>query len=96
MMARMGKRAAAGQPRASLGAEEVVIPAARGLDGGIWFAVKEGVRGLVVTNEKGEKRVYVFCGAASNYYAVMTKEDLMPCLAGNTVDVEFVLPGEAE
>ena len=45
--------------------EEVVIPASLGLDGGIWFAVKTGVRSLFVVDEKGERRFFVVCGQAS-------------------------------
>ena len=61
------------------------IPAVLGLDAWIRFAVKTDVRGLVVTDEKGERRVYVVCEPASHYYATMTKADWMPCLIGEEV-----------
>ncbi len=60
--------------------EEAVIPAALGFDSGIWFAVKSGVRGLIVVDEKGERRVYPICEPASYNYGVMTKAEWMPCL----------------
>ena len=62
------------------GAEEVVIPASMGFDSGIWFAITQGIRGLLVPDEKGEKRVYVICEEASPYYGVMTKSAWMPAL----------------
>ena len=62
------------------GAEEVVIPAAMGFDAGIWFAVTKGIRGLLVPDEKGERRVFVVCEPASHYYATMTKAAWMPAL----------------
>ena len=65
---------------ADAGAEEVVIPASMGFDAGIWFAVTKGIRGLLVPDEKGEKRVYIICEPASPYYGVMTKSQWMPSL----------------
>src|SRR4051812_28134230 len=35
------------------GAEEVVIPARLALDRGVWFGVREGLRGIVVRDEGG-------------------------------------------
>ena len=55
------------------GAADVVIPAAISVDTGIGFAVTKGVRGLMVPDEKGERRVYVVCEPASHYYGTMTK-----------------------
>ena len=60
--------------------EECVIPARLGLDGGIWFPVGAGVRGLIVADERGERRVYVIVEPASHYYAIMTKSRWMPCV----------------
>jgi hypothetical protein len=59
---------------------EVVIAATLGLDGGIWFAIKTGVRGLIVPDEKGERRVYVIVEPAIHYYCAMTKSEWMPVL----------------
>ena len=63
-------------------AEEVVIPAALGRDGGIWFPVKTGIRGLMVPDEKGVKHVYAIVEPANHYYATMTKAEWMPALLG--------------
>jgi hypothetical protein len=70
---------------AELGAAEVVIPAALGLDRGVWFQIREGVRGLAVSDEHGRPVVYVLCEPASHYYAVMTRSDWMPLLVGEDI-----------
>ena len=62
--------------------EEAVIPAALAFDNGIWYAVSVGVRGLVVPDEKGERRVYPILEPASYAYGIMTKSKWMPCLVG--------------
>ena len=59
-------------------AEEAVIPATLGLDGGIWLPTGRGVHGLVVSDERGGKRVYVVVEPASRYYGVMCKSRWMP------------------
>ena len=61
-------------------AEEAVISATFGLDGGIWFPTGRGVRSLVVSDERGVKRVYVVVEPSSRYYGVMTKSRWMPCV----------------
>jgi hypothetical protein len=66
-------------------AEEIVIPATLGLDGGIWFRIREGVRGVLVHDEEGRPRVYVLCEPASHYYRIMTRSDWMPCLVGQHI-----------
>jgi hypothetical protein len=70
---------------ADLGAELVVIPATMGVDRGVWFRVREGVRGLAVRDEAGTARVYVVCEPASHYYQVMTRSEWMPVLVGERI-----------
>ena len=70
---------------AQMGPAEVVIPAAMGLDRGIWFQIREGVRGLVVPDEQGRPVAYVLCEPASHYYTVMTRSDWMPVLIGEQI-----------
>jgi hypothetical protein len=55
------------------GVEPVVIPATMGLDKGVWYRIRQGVRGLVVSDERGQPRVYVICEPSSHYYQVMTR-----------------------
>jgi hypothetical protein len=55
---------------------------AHGLDSGIWFAVRTGVRALVAPDERGQLRMYVVCEPVGRYYEVMTKSTWMPYLVG--------------
>jgi hypothetical protein len=66
-------------------AEPVVIPAAFGLDSGVWFHITQGVRGVLVRDEHGQPVVYVVCEPASHYYAVMTKSSWAPVLVGQVI-----------
>jgi hypothetical protein len=61
----------------------VVIPATMGLDRGVWFRVREGIRGVVVQDEQGRPVVYVLVEPATHYYQVMTRSSLMPVLVGS-------------
>ena len=58
---------------------------ALGLDGGVWYAIRQGVRGVLVKDERGVERVYVVCEPASHYYAVMTRSAWMPVLIGERI-----------
>lgn len=55
------------------GVEAVVIPATMGLDKGVWYRIRQGMRGLVVSDERNCPRVYVICEPSSHYYQVMTR-----------------------
>jgi hypothetical protein len=70
---------------AAWAAEPVVIPATYALEGGVWFRVKQGIRGVLVHDELGRPRVYMLCEPASRYYQVMTRSDRMPVLIGERV-----------
>jgi hypothetical protein len=52
---------------AERGPELVVVPAALAVDNGLWFLVRQGVRGLAARDEAGEARVYVLCEPAGHY-----------------------------
>jgi hypothetical protein len=62
--------------------EPVDIPATVVLERGVWFAVREGLRGVLARDEWGEAAVYVVCEPASHYYTVMTRAKWMPVLIG--------------
>jgi hypothetical protein len=67
------------------GVEPVDIPATSALDGGVWYGVYQGIRGLLVNDERGEPAAYMICTQASRYYRVMTGSDRMPVLIGQTI-----------
>lgn len=58
----------------------VDIPATLGLERGIWYRVRQGVRGLLVPDERGNAVAYMICEPSSHYYRVMTRSDRMPTL----------------
>jgi hypothetical protein len=66
-------------------AEPVDIPASVGYEGGVWFAVREGIRGVLVHDERGIPVVYMICEPASHYYHVMTRSRRMPVLIGERI-----------
>jgi hypothetical protein len=65
--------------------ELVDIPATFCLDNGVWYAVRQGVRGLLARDEQGESVAYVLCEPATRYYQVMTRSDRMPVLIGERI-----------
>jgi hypothetical protein len=67
------------------GAEPVDVPAALAFDGGIWYAIRQGLRGVLAQDERGEARAYLVCEPASHYYAIMTRSAWMPVLIGERI-----------
>lgn len=63
-----------------IGAELVEIRASAGCDRGVWYSIRQGVRGLLVGRE-----AYVIVEPASHYYHVMTRSDRMPVLIGERI-----------
>lgn len=63
-----------------VGAELVEIRASAGLDGGVWFRIRQGVRGLVVGGE-----AWLIVEPASYYYKIMTRQERMPVLIGERI-----------
>jgi hypothetical protein len=61
---------------------EVEIPATLILEGQVWALIREGIRGLLVTDESGVDRVYLVCEPATYYYRVMTRGGWIPVLIG--------------
>jgi hypothetical protein len=61
-----------------------------GLDKGVWYRIRQGIRGLLAHDEGGKPRVYVVCEPSSQYYQVMTRGSCwMPVLIG-----ERIRPGD--
>ena len=65
--------------------ESVDIPATYGLANGVWFRVRQGMRGLLVRTRAGEPVVYVVCEPSTRYYRVMTRAEWMPVLIGEVI-----------
>ncbi len=65
--------------------EAVEIPATYGFANGVWFRVRQGVKGLLVRTRAGEPVVYVVCEPATRYYRVMTRAEWMPVLIGEVI-----------
>jgi hypothetical protein len=68
-----------------LSPEPVDIPAALGLERGVWFLIGEGIRGVLVRDEQGRPRVYMLTQPASHYYQIMTRSPRMPVLLGQQI-----------
>ena len=56
------------------------IPATYGLERGVWYLVRQGMRGLLVPDERGYAVRYMACEPASHDCRVMTRSDRMPVL----------------
>ena len=65
--------------------EMVDIPAAFGLDRGVWYQIQEGIRGISVTDPNGRPHVYMLTEPSSHYYQVMTRNERMPVLIGQRI-----------
>ena len=63
-----------------LDAVPVDIPASLGLDRGVWYRVRQGMRGVLVPDERGAAVVYMVCQPSTHYYQVMTRSPRMPVL----------------
>jgi hypothetical protein len=70
---------------AALAPEPVVVPASYGLMNGVWFKVKQGLRGLLVHDRKGEPVVFMLCESSTRYYQVMTRAEWMPVLVDEVI-----------
>lgn len=58
---------------AAMEAEPVDILATAGMMNRVWFAIQEGVRGLVVHDRNEEPVVFMVCGPATDEYRAKTK-----------------------
>ena len=65
--------------------EEVEIPAAFGLEKGVWFQINEGMKGILVRDEKKLPHVYMLTQQASHYYEVMTRHNREPVFIGESI-----------
>ena len=63
----------------------VDIPATLGLEQGVWFRIRQGIRGLLVPDERGFAVAYMICEPATHYYHIMTRSHRMPLLIGEHI-----------
>lgn len=63
-----------------IGAVWVDIPATLGFERGVWYRIRQGIRGILVPDEQGVAVAYMVCVPATHYYQVMTKSMHMPLL----------------
>ncbi len=70
---------------AAVGGVEVLIPATLGLENGVWYRIRQGIRGVLVEDESGRPCVYLMVEPASHYYRTMTKSTRMPVLVGERI-----------
>jgi len=69
----------------SAGAVPVDILASLGLENCVWYRIRQGIRGLLVPDERGVAVAYMICEPASHYYQIMTRSDRMPVLIGERI-----------
>jgi len=65
--------------------EPVSVPACYGMARGVWYPVRQGLRGVLVRDERGDDHLYVLIQPASHYYNVMTRSEWMPVLIDETI-----------
>lgn len=63
----------------------VVIPASLGLEQGVWYRIRQGIRGLLVPDERGFAVAYMICEPSTHYYQIMTRSGRMPLLIGEKI-----------
>ena len=69
----------------ALAPEPVEIPATYGLMNGVWFRVRQGMRGLLVRDREGNPVVFMEAEPSTRYYRVMTRAEWMPVLVGEVI-----------
>lgn len=63
----------------------VDIPASLGLERGVWYRIRQGIRGLLVSDEHGVAVVYMICKPPTHYYRIMTRSHQMPVLIDESI-----------
>jgi hypothetical protein len=63
-----------------LNPEPVRILASSGRSNGVWFQVRQGIRGILVHDEDERAHCYMLTQPATHYFKIMTGSDRMPVL----------------
>jgi hypothetical protein len=69
----------------ALAPEPVGIPATYGLMNGVWFRVKQGMKGLLVRTRQDDPVVFMVSEPATRYFQVMTRAEWMPALIDEVI-----------
>jgi hypothetical protein len=69
----------------ALAPERADVPATYGFANGVWYRVRQGMRGLLVRDRGGLPTVYLICEPATRYYKVMTRAEWMPTLIDEVI-----------
>jgi hypothetical protein len=65
--------------------QRATIVAALALERGVWYQVKEGIQAVVVQDWQRQLHAYMLTEPASHYYRIMTRNNRMPILIGQTI-----------
>ncbi|MGC4002254.1 MAG: hypothetical protein QM811_03550 [Pirellulales bacterium] len=67
-----------------VGADDVWVPAGAGVQRGIWYPIKQGVRAILAT--KGStSAAYLIVRESTYYYRIMTRSVVMPVLVDEII-----------
>lgn len=65
--------------------EPCKIAANYGVDRGIWYLIREGIHGVLVTAPDGARHCYMMIEPPTRYYRVMTRSERMPSLINEVI-----------
>jgi hypothetical protein len=65
--------------------EKTMILASLAYSRGVWFQVRRGIEGILVTDRWGQKHVYMLTQASTHYFKIMTGSERMPALVEQIV-----------
>lgn len=65
--------------------ESAEIQANFGLERGVWFQIREGVKGAIIHDQHEQPYVYMLLQPASHYYQVMTGYEKEPIFLGTQI-----------
>jgi len=60
--------------------EPVTILASVGLTNGVWFQIRQGIKGVLIKDNQGVYHVYILMTPSTHYFKIMTGADRMPVL----------------
>ena len=64
---------------------EVFVPATFGWERGVWYQIREGLKGILIRDRDRQPHVYILTRKATHYYEVMTRSPREPVLVGEQI-----------